>query len=367
MPRITPKSPELLQAQVAAYTAECVDSCFDTKDANHILKNISSIAAGKTVDVSRIEVTDYDYDKELGYLSCETEVHVASAENYVRYLCEVGGSAYDGIYERARMLARYNDDFKPVLSELLDEISTVKDPESHPDFISSGAYSNVYRFHHDGKDYAVRVPDQEQPATYVIDDHLSGPIRGLGIPHLEQIVAASYEDEVTIAEIIPGKEMCDLTIDEMKSITGEQLVELIYTLDTAIENGVLFDLNTRNFLYDPDAGFGMVDYWAYGIGDKDSIAQDIGIAAGWMAIPILNAGQFGGYNPHMTVEEYAACAEQLRVNYEVLKRYAKVVEEHLDSGYNDIAQEKILKLVTAYKELVAKHSDYISHLKTVDA
>ncbi len=319
MPKITPKSPELLQAQVAAFTAEREDIYIDEVDGDYIFKNLGCIAAGNVIG-NKTLAKKYGQNREQGAFPTRTEILIASGEKYVEYLRSVGGAAYDGISGRAGMLERYNEEFKPIISGLLDELSTMCEPESHRDFIGGGDDSNVFRFSHYGKDYAVRVPISEQHSAVTIDDHLSGPILGRGIPHLEHIVAASYEDGVTIAELIPGKAMYVLSTDEMRGVTDRQLEELIDTFETVNESGILIDPNSGNFLYDPEVGFGIVDYWSYGVGDNGSIPQDLSDVVSRMTVPIMSSGCEIPCNP----------AERFRVNYGVLTRYKAIIEQKLD-------------------------------------
>jgi hypothetical protein len=354
MPKITPKSPELLQAQVVAFTVECISRPLDT---GHIINNLGSIAAGGLIDIekvpSEIEYAD-DENDDLAILPEDVTKPVIAASEYIDFLRSVGGSRDEVIQYRADMLVRYNEEFRPVVSKLRDDLSATSEPGSHPDFVGSGYNSAVFRVHHGDTEFAVRIPDKGHLCRgVVVDSHLTGAALGRGIPHFEQIVAASYEDGITVAEMVPGKVLYDVSEEDMKCITEDQLSDLLDATETALNRGIRIDQNPGNILYDPNAGFGIIDYHSVG----SLVRQDFGDIVDWLAIQIIKSGFYDYYNPRMTEGDYMDYSNHLRANLTVLDKYKKVIGGKLTGKGRDLAFEKIEKRVVPYQEIADKYSE----------
>lgn len=302
MPSITPKSPELIQAQIATFVAETIPSYSDRKDT---LQNIGSFALADSIDEDLMA-------------------------DYTGYLRSVEGSRYDGIKNREEALAAYAD-FQPEIAELKESLAGRDDLRHHPDFIGNGSNSHVFKLEKDGRHYAVRVPGGKEVSPTVIDDHLSATGLAKGMAHMEQIVAASYQDGVTIAEVIPGKEVNDLLLDELGNTTTDQLSEFADTVIEAHARGVLIDPKPSNFLYDPEAGYGLVDYQSSKIKSDGARKQGIGEAVGMMAHVIGNGGLYTNRKVFKTEpEDYATEAALEAANLKVLQRFRDVVDSKLE-------------------------------------
>lgn len=342
MPKPTPKSPELRQAQIATFASEKIK---DHGDMSHILNSLSELAIGNLTDVTRVAQSFKYGEDEMGRfvrVSETSERTAATASEYTNFLRSVGGANYEAIRDRAAMLTQYNQVFKPIITGLRAELQDPASHAEHPAFMGRGLNSDVFRITHEGKEYAVRIPrgTESRPAT--IDGIYMAGILGKGVPHLEQIVTVSYEDGVTVAEVMPGKEMAkDMTVEDVAAMTDEQLSILVDTLMIVSERGIEIDPKPTNILYDRDAGFGIIDYGSSRVAATNSADQDLGTIVGWMATPIMNAGFYGDYSPKTTADEYAQAVHKTSVNLGVLKRFRSIVESKLDGEDRETALKGI--------------------------
>lgn len=369
MHETTPKSPELLQAQVATFAAERIE---DYQDSGHILNNLGELAIGNLTDVTIVtQSTEYRKDEGKTVRVPEnTERTVATASEYTDFLRSVGGSGYEAIQGRADMLTQYNQVFKPIITGLRAELQDPASRKEHPAFMGNGSNSAVFRITHEGKDYAVRVPNGTKPSPSTIDSHLAGAVLGKGMPHLEQITAVSYEDGVTVAEVMPGKEMGkDMTSEDVAAITDEQLSGLVDTLTAVSEHGIEIDPKPTNIFYDRDAGFGIVDYHSSKVAAKNSADQDLGTIVGWMGVPIMSAGFYGHYNPERTADDYAQDANMMSTNLGVLRRFRTVVESKLDGEDRETALKDIDSQIESAQEGIDNHlnREYVADRMASDA
>jgi hypothetical protein len=158
--------------------------------------------------------------------------------------------------------------------------------------------------------------------------------------------------------MMPGKEMGkEMSIEDMKQITDDQLGDLVDTLRTASERGIEIDPKPTNIFYDPTEGFGIVDYHSSKVASKNSSDQNFGEIVGWMSTPIMNAGFYGDYNPNMDADDYAHDLKRLVVNLDVLKRYRTVVETKLGGDDLAVALEDIDKQTESYQDMAQRYSN----------
>jgi len=355
MVETTPKSPEQVQAQIAAFTAERVEHYQDSK---HIFRNLGGLALGEMQDITRTtNSTEYHRDENGDTIRLPegTEHTVATSSEYADFLRSVGGQRYEAIQGRAEMLGEYSH-FKPSIMALRTELADPEKRKGHPNFLGNGSNATVFSISEGDKKYAVRVPNGRATDPSLIDSHLAGAVLGKDVPHLEQIVAASYEDGVTVAELMPGKEIGQLTLDEIEGITDEQLGELVDTLAVASERGIEIDPKPSNFLYDSEAGYGIVDYHSSKVAGKNSKDQSFNEIIGWTAASINNTGLYDGYRTELTHEDYSHDLEFMKANLGVLERYRSVVEAKASEAAQ-IDLTEIDKIITTSKERVDNYSN----------
>lgn len=351
------KSPETIKAQVAAFAAERVKNY---TDSGHVIDNLESIAQGDTNDVTRVtDSAEYHTDEDGKSVRVPegTERTVATKADYVDFLRSVGGSKYEAVRGRAEMLKAYSE-LAPTIERLKNELANPATRDKNPAFIGRGSNAMVFKINQDGKDYAVRVPRGKATNPSVIDSHLAGAVLGKGVPHLEQIVAASYEDGVTVAEMMPGKEVGNMTLDDIQKITDTQLSGLVDTLIAVSDRGIEIDPKPSNIFYDPESGFGIVDYHSSKVVSKNSADQDLGKIVGWMSTPIDNAGFYGKkYNPEKKADDYARDLEFHKANLDVLRRYRTVVNGKLEGEVRQKALEDIDAKITYGQSNVENYSN----------
>jgi hypothetical protein len=332
-PEPHPKPDYEVQAQIAAFAEERIE---DFTGSQHVLNNIGSLALGGVEDVFRVttrsEYRDDFKSKENKYGKVKegTELAVATGTDYVEYLREVGGRRHEAIAIRAEMLGAY-DTFKPVIESLKAELDDPANSKNHARHLGNGSNADVFAVTVEGADYAVRAPKGNGVKPANVDSHLGGAVLGKGMSHMEQIIAASYEDGVTVAEVMPGREVGHLTAEDVASVTDEQLEQLIGTVLEANERGIEIDPKPSNIFYDREQGFGIVDYHSSKNASKNSADQRPKDVLSCMA-PVLSSMRLygNGYNPDMTEADYAEKADIVAANGQLMRRFRDALETKLE-------------------------------------
>lgn len=359
MQEFTPKPKELIQAQLATFAAEHVPV---PQDKGHIFNNIDALSEGAATDITRT-TKDVEYhpgkDGIFNMRVPEGTIHtVATQQDYANFIRSVGGSRYESIEGRASLLNAY-EHFKPIVSKLRAELSdddTLR--KKHTTFLGTGSNAMAFQIEDEGTMYVVRIPRGKNVKPGVIDSHLAGAVLGKDVSHLEQIVAASYEDGVTIAEVMPGKEVGQLTVDEIKSVTNEQLSMLVDTLITAHDRGIEIDPKPSNIFYDPQEGYGIVDYHSSKYIGRSPKIQELSEVVGWLATDIDNAGFYGRtIGLEKTTEEYAHDLELKKANLDVMQRYKAIVATKLSGETLHKALEVINTRLEPLQESVIHYSN----------
>jgi len=358
MSETTPKSPELIQAQIATFAAERVERY---QDSGHIFNNLGSLAVEGVSDITSTTTSAEYHNDENGDNSLRvpegTERSVATSAEYTDFLRSVGGSRYEAIRGRADMLQAYGR-FEPTIARLRTELADLATRKQHPNFLGNGSNAAVFSIEEGDNKYAVRVPNGKGINPVVIDSHLAGAVLGRGVPHLEQIVAASYKDGVTVAEVMPGKEVGGLTVDEVKGISDDQLGELVDTLMAVNQRGIEIDPKPSNLFYDPAEGYGIVDYHSSKDASKDSKDQELGEIVGWMGMIIDNTGFYGKtYGSDKTIEDYAHDLEYKKANFDVMNRYRAIVKSKLGGEEQQNALTQIDKQLQVSQEAIDNYSN----------
>lgn len=124
-------------------------------------------------------------------------------------------------------------------------------------YIDRGASACVFSFQFDGIDYRVRTIINGRESQ--INKHLDAAVRVTDLSHVEHIVAASYEQGMTVAPTAPGTKTSELQLSDLQAVSTEQLGELYDTMHQANSRGVGFDFGVENFFYDPSYGFTAID------------------------------------------------------------------------------------------------------------
>lgn len=335
------KSPEELKAQVAAFAHEEIE---DYRDRADLLARVDDISAGQFENITRnTESVEYHNDESGNSVRTPigTERTVATKQEYIDFLRRVGGSKSDIIRNRTDMITAYGL-FESHVDSLIKDIEGAEDTREHSSFLGNGSNSRVFSMDFSGRKYAVR----KIRSAEAVNSHLAGAVLGKGISHLEQIIAASFEKGVTIAEIMPGSQFGNLSLEEIRQINDGQLEELLDTIIIANKRGIKFDQKPSNYLYDSKLGFGIVD--------MTSGEQDIASA---IHVSFTNMGIYGRWGSCKTVEEYAKQLEFHQANIDVLKRYRAVVSKKLDGAVLETALIGINRDIDAVQNSIDEYSD----------
>lgn len=150
----------------------------------------------------------------------------------------------------------------------------------------------------------------------IVDGYLDGSLPVMGLPHLEHVVAASYEHGVTVSERISGKVMGKLSHEDVANITDEQLGTLIDTAISAAQAGVRIDPKPSNFLYDPNEGFGIIDLLP--AEDHSSEAEAVAMAVSGLA----GVGTYGS-RPE-SAEDYSNALQYDKMALELTDRFREL-------------------------------------------
>jgi hypothetical protein len=343
------------QARLAAFTDERI---IDPDDRKHIYNTIGSLATDGLVEVVRVpEKNEFIQVEGGGYTKIYAgEEHlVATGEQYQAYLDEVGGSDYEPIKQRAEVLGQY-ETYAPKIDELYASFEGLSSRKDHPQYLGSGSNSDAFWIDDDdGRRHIVRIPKSDVKNPTSIGRHIRSAIRGRGIPHLEQIEAASFESGVTVAEPMDGQEMPNVLAEELAGATDEQLSMLITTIKRAHKAGITIDPKATNIFYDKQEGFGIIDYGF--AEDENQEPQTDGMAVGWMVRPFASVGLQGTDIPATEEAHYAYHLTQLTTGHEVARRYRKICEAELEGTDRQEALEFIDTQLSNQEQALEQYRD----------
>lgn len=249
---ITPKSPEHLQTQIYEFSHGTLSSV-ETKAYLHSrLGEVAQLGIGDTFTIpdqyeSIHGFPDFHYGKDLRY------------SDYLGFLrLHRTPEERDLTHTRAALLENFAQ-FEPEVEAFLQNHPSAETMAAQ---LGAGHHASAYRIEHNSKSYALRIssPFMSSTRADVSDEHVLAPLKVLGEPHLEQIVALSYEKGLTVAEIMPGKPLSELKLEDMHNISSAQILDFVHTLLRCNAIGITVDSRRLdNFLYDEEKGFGVVD------------------------------------------------------------------------------------------------------------
>lgn len=353
---MTNKDRHTLLAQVAAYTAERVSHY---QDARHVMENIGTIAAGPVEDLAYH--TSDDLWESGVRVPAGTERQVGSAEGYISYLREIGGAAGESVRVRADILRNY-ERFAPVIAELKAHANPAADTDSGR--LGRGSNSSVYKIEVGGKSYAVRLQRSAgEGAASAVDGHLAAEVLRRSLPektraHLEHIVAASYEDGVTIAEAIEAKGINKLTPEEVAAIPDSHIADFVDTLIVASKNGLEIDPKPSNFLYNPDTGFVLIDQMSAKVAHKMSEDQTPESVIKGVTKALSSIGFFGSDpKPLVTTEDYARDLSYYSADLLLLQRYRSAVAQQFSGEPLGEVLDYIDNEINRIHEYVKQYAD----------
>lgn len=219
-----------------------------------IYENIIRHALTAETNGIQFTVTPRDTEKhkwDFSSADVGKTVTLATAEEYRDFLETLGDKKEEILNYIAQRLENY-EAIKEDVRRLLNNITELDETTDHPAHIAQ----NVFNISIGGEEYVLRY----RPAPGDVAVYLIGSSFIEGVENFEQIVAASVEDGVTIAKKIPGTQLSYLTPEIAASITNEQLNQCFDNLLIAWEKGLPMETKAKNMMYDPDAGFGFIDF-----------------------------------------------------------------------------------------------------------
>lgn len=227
------KSEHVIQAQQAAFAAEALGSFEDRELVRSALG--SSGVATEAILANDLAETDFP-----------------------DYLRQVGGQRHEGISRRTAMLDNYAR-FAPAVAELKAKLDPLDDRSQHDAFLGAGGNMRAFTIEVVGKRYVVREAIKGKNSLSSIDARMAAGVLTKGVPHLEQVVAASFDDREVIVEHAPGKTLNNLSLEELRNVSHEQVDDLVEATIAMHEHGATFDSKPGNILYDTEAGYTLID------------------------------------------------------------------------------------------------------------
>ena len=265
---LTPKPPELLQAQVALYAEQQLEKETPGRE-RELLASLGDVALYPTqppeyltypspVRIQRV------VDEEFKTLVAKgDDLPLFDRGEYTQFLKEPENREAGRVL--AGMIGAY-DEVAPTIADLGIVGLDLATARSHPNFLAHGGSNMVFQLEVtlDGEPkqlVALFAQSPEDPHIRAnVNSRASVLARAKGIQGLEQGVAVSYDPPVLVAEMAPGKDMASLSHKERLAIPEEHWDKLTHTVSEAVEHGLSIDPNSDNFIYDPDSGFTVIDF-----------------------------------------------------------------------------------------------------------
>lgn len=339
-----PKSPELVQAQLAHYAAETLRN---PSDREHVLMHLGDIAMSQGDAAVRTVGKNEAYgdvDGQTVRPQQGSEVTVMNRADYTAYLRSPDARG-DKVTRRAELLTNYNY-FREAA-------------QTPGDKLGSGGSSSVRLISVDGKRYALREALSEN-GRHGIDSHMAVSAVVERLPEeykqrSERLVAATYEaGGQTVAELMPGKELDQLSREEVRAIQPEHVNGMVRTIAAYDRAGLGVDPSKRaNFFYDAEKGFGFVDLnIATASGTVPPPANESLPALASSVSVLLTKG------PHpSTPEAFADWADSLQSTLPSLEAYQQACEELPDEILTQESKNTIKQLVEDQKLRIANYSN----------
>ncbi len=307
--KITQKSQEVIQAQIASYGDYMRPD--DNLRALEVTEHAMQLARGE-VPTSMHRVIHFV--DEQGIHSSAPRMDYEHA-NYLAFLRKQAKEASTPAYlsgdiaMRTQLLTAYAL-FRASVSPIVEEVSRFNEvllpaSERAVGYITFGTLSDAYELQQNENAYVVRVL-RARPGR-VDKAYVQGALRALDIPAAEKLVAVSYEDGVTIAKKMPGTCLNKITSSDLAHVTKEQVRALTVTIHSLMNAGISLDLAPGNVLYDPTYGFGVIDLQA----SADRMCRPVpmiqAVRRTETALGYILGGSSASYDP----KEYPLLKEQL--------------------------------------------------------
>jgi hypothetical protein len=238
---------------------------------------------------------------------------------------------------RAHLMVRYAEEFKEPVDRLRSEIEVFDSSQQHPALLGRGTFSKVFAIEAHQKLYALRLIELDND-DMTIEGYVGPLISAVGVPGVEQIVAYSEDDGVTVSEIVPGRLVAlGATLNEIQNITPNQVAGLIITVSSLYNRGLRIDDQGYNTFYDPDTGFHVIDFSGAEPGSEPSEFE-----LGWILAT--------------TIRDTVNCLVMSKYSHSDKPHSGRLKTEYLEAG---------IELISKFKEQVEEKLEYQDARRTV--
>ncbi len=174
-------------------------------------------------------------------------------ESYRRFEKEVD---LNQVRLRAKMDRLYEQKFEKTIKKMKIPVGDKNfDPKKIEGYLGRGANGYAFMIDVGGKKYAAKFGSVAQ-----LNMEVKELQKGKGVSNLSQLVTYSFEDSVTIMELLLGKNISEFNLDTQPRYTDAELAQLIGTIDKMSKKGLNLDPKASNFMYTPKKGFSILDY-----------------------------------------------------------------------------------------------------------
>lgn len=166
----------------------------------------------------------------------------------------VGATEPEQVKERTENTRFYEQRFEPEVKRLKNQLEDT-DPKTIPGYLGRGSNGYAFGIEVDGQIYVVKFGRVGQ-----MNFELKPLRKGRNIANLSQLVAYSFEDAATVMELLPGRNVTEFDSHTRPQYTDAELEGLVRTIDNMHKHSLVSDPKASNFMYDPEAGFSVLDY-----------------------------------------------------------------------------------------------------------
>ena len=245
------KTTELLQAQSASFL-EGEISQYDHYEGNYKVEYGKRMkrALGMYGNIASMVFEYSETDDTLNPAQDDYTAHLKTLGNLDRSALRVEAGIFEAYSEFSESIE--------ILKNNIEAGSAVS--------VGGGMHSKVFLLEKDNKKYAVRLigtpKDRERmPSQRILHGHVNAAARSQDVDgNFEKIVAASFEQAITISEYIDALSTDALSPDQIALIADVHLDKLLDQRLKASARGIHFDATPKNILYDPDVGFTDIDF-----------------------------------------------------------------------------------------------------------
>lgn len=258
----------------------------------------------------------------------------------------------------------YAEKFHAVIAELKQKIGPGNGKEL-PEYLGSGSRGSAYRITVEGKTYAVKFSESVTQQNF----ERKALQLAKGVPHTAQLVCYSFADNVTIMELLPGRDVTSIKPDEQSVYPDEHIIQLIETVKELNQKGIIIDPKPSNFFYDPAQGFSVLDFHL-------KHEQSCRMADQIMQLRIgLSARDFGtvDYKSHKSMELQNIAKN--KVYLPTMIRFLRILEQRYPeilASWKQLHEERKNNPMMSVPELINRksipqHPDLAPHLKELEA